>query len=48
MNVALDRPALLHGVAGRGDHLTSGIILAPSLGYMDRAYARCPRAGLEP
>ena len=23
---------------GDGDHLTSGIILAPSLGYMDRAY----------
>ena len=32
------RPALLHRLARRGDHLTAGIILAPGLGYMDRAW----------
>jgi phytoene dehydrogenase-like protein len=38
MNVALDRLPSFTALSGEGDHLTSGIILAPSLGYMDRAY----------
>ena len=38
MNVALDRLPSFTALPGDGDHLTSGIILAPSLSYMDRAY----------
>jgi phytoene dehydrogenase-like protein len=38
MNVALDRLPSFTALPGDGDHLSSGIILAPSLGYMDRAY----------
>ncbi|MGY4339463.1 phytoene dehydrogenase-like protein [Bradyrhizobium sp. LM2.9] len=38
MNVALDRLPSFTALPGDGDHLTSGIILAPSLGYMDRAF----------
>ncbi|MDE2379037.1 NAD(P)/FAD-dependent oxidoreductase [Bradyrhizobium sp.] len=38
MNVALARLPSFTALPGGGDHLTSGIILAPSLGYMDRAY----------
>ncbi|MBR0784189.1 phytoene desaturase family protein [Bradyrhizobium iriomotense] len=38
MNVALDRLPSFTALSGEGDHLTSGIILAPSLPYMDRAY----------
>ncbi|OAF18083.1 phytoene desaturase family protein [Bradyrhizobium neotropicale] len=38
MNVALDRLPSFTVLPGEGDHLTSGIILAPSLNYMDRAY----------
>jgi phytoene dehydrogenase-like protein len=38
MNVALDRLPSFTALPGEGDHLSSGIILAPSLGYMDRAY----------
>ncbi|WFU27311.1 NAD(P)/FAD-dependent oxidoreductase [Bradyrhizobium sp. CB1717] len=38
MNVALDRLPSFTALPGEGDHLTSGIILAPSLPYMDRAY----------
>jgi phytoene dehydrogenase-like protein len=38
MNVALDRLPSFAALPGEGDHLTSGIILAPSLAYMDRAY----------
>lgn len=38
MNVALDRLPSFTALSGEGDHLTSGIILAPSLAYMDRAY----------
>src|SRR5438309_9913827 len=37
MNVALDRLPSFTALPRDGDHLTSGIILAPSLGYMDRA-----------
>ena len=33
-----DRPARFTALPGDGDHLTAGIIIAPSLGYMDRAY----------
>jgi len=38
MNLALDRLPSFTALLGEGDHLSSGIILAPSLGYMDRAY----------
>jgi len=38
MNVALDALPSFTALPGEGDHLTAGIILAPSLGYMDRAY----------
>ncbi|WP_441237885.1 phytoene desaturase family protein [Bradyrhizobium sp. 930_D9_N1_4] len=38
MNVALDRLPSFTALPGDGDHLSSGIILAPSLGYMDRAW----------
>lgn len=38
MNVALSRLPDFSALPGGGDHLTAGIILAPSLGYMDRAY----------
>jgi phytoene dehydrogenase-like protein len=38
MNVALSRLPDFTALPGPGDHLTSGIILAPSLGYMDRAF----------
>ena len=39
MNVALSRLPNFNAIPGRGDHLTAGIIVAPSLDYMDRAYA---------
>ena len=38
MNVALNRLPSFTVLPGRGDHLTAGIIMAPSLDYMDRAY----------
>jgi phytoene dehydrogenase-like protein len=38
MNVALARLPSFTALPGPGDHLTAGIILAPSLGYMDRAW----------
>src|ERR1700732_1084412 len=38
MNVALSRLPSFAALPGAGDHLTAGIILAPSLGYMDRAW----------
>ncbi|MCC6595765.1 MAG: NAD(P)/FAD-dependent oxidoreductase [Rhodanobacteraceae bacterium] len=38
MNVALERLPSFSVLPGDGDHLTAGIILAPSLAYMDRAY----------
>jgi phytoene dehydrogenase-like protein len=38
MNVALTRLPSFTALPGAGDHLTAGIILAPSLGYMDRAW----------
>jgi phytoene dehydrogenase-like protein len=38
MNVALSRLPSFPALPGPGDHLTAGIILGPSLGYMDRAW----------
>ena len=38
MNVALSALPTFTALPGKGDHLTAGIILGPSLGYMDRAF----------
>ncbi len=38
MNVALNALPSFTALPGDGDHLTAGIILAPSLAYMDRAW----------
>ncbi len=38
MNVALSRLPDFSVLPGEGDHLTAGIIIAPSLDYMDRAW----------
>ena len=38
MNGALSRLPSFSAMPGGGDHLTAGIILAPSLAYMDRAW----------
>jgi phytoene dehydrogenase-like protein len=38
MNVALSKLPDFTALPGEGDHLTAGIILAPDLDYMDRAY----------
>jgi phytoene dehydrogenase-like protein len=38
MNVALSALPSFSALPGGGDHLTAGIILAPSLAYMDRAW----------
>jgi phytoene dehydrogenase-like protein len=38
MNVALNALPSFAALPESGDHLTAGIILAPSLGYMDRAW----------
>jgi len=38
MNVALNALPSFTALPGAGDHLTAGIILAPSLAYMDRAW----------
>jgi phytoene dehydrogenase-like protein len=38
MNVALSALPTFTALPGPGDHLTAGIIIAPSLGYMDRAW----------
>src|ERR1700710_223563 len=38
MNVALNAPPSFTALPGAGDHLSAGIIIAPSLGYMDRAW----------
>ena len=39
MNVALSQLPRFSALPDAGDHLTAGIIIAPSLAYMDRAYA---------
>ena len=41
MNVALSRLPTFTARPEAGDHLTAGIIIAPSLAYMDRAYRDC-------
>jgi phytoene dehydrogenase-like protein len=38
MNVALNALPSFTALPGTGDHLSAGIILGPSLGYMDRAW----------
>src|SRR5947209_3038697 len=38
MNVALSALPSFAALPGDGDHLSAGLILAPSLGYMDRAW----------
>src|SRR3569833_1588788 len=38
MNVALSGLPSFTALPGQGDHLSAGIILAPSLGYMERAW----------
>ena len=48
MNVALSALPSFTALPGAGDHLTAGIILAPSLGYMDRAWQDARSARLEP
>ena len=48
MNVALSALPSFTALPGAGDHLTAGIILAPSLGYMDRAWQDARSAWLEP
>lgn len=45
MNVALSRLPDFSALPGNGDHLTAGIILAPSLDYMDRAWQDARRDG---
>jgi len=45
MNVALSRLPDFTALPGAGDHLTAGIIIAPSLAYMDRAYDDARRHG---
>ncbi len=40
MNVALSRLPDFTALPGQGDHLTAGIIMAPTLAYMDRAWLR--------
>ena len=45
MNVALDRLPSFTVKPGRGDHLTAGIIIAPSLDYMHRAHAEAALNG---
>jgi phytoene dehydrogenase-like protein len=38
MNVALSELPRFTSLPGQGDHLTAGIVLAPSLGHLDRAH----------
>jgi phytoene dehydrogenase-like protein len=45
MNVALSTLPNFSALPGAGDHLTAGIILAPSLVYMDQAYRDCVAHG---
>jgi phytoene dehydrogenase-like protein len=45
MNVALSRLPDFSALPGTGDHHTAGIIMAPSLGYMDAAYRDCVSRG---
>ncbi|HEX8379354.1 MAG TPA: NAD(P)/FAD-dependent oxidoreductase [Allosphingosinicella sp.] len=45
MNVALSELPRFTSLPQEGDHLTAGIIIAPSLGYMDRAYTSARTEG---
>ena len=45
INVALSKLPDFTALPGPGDHLTAGIVLAPSLAYMDRAFQDCMRHG---
>ncbi|KRG62649.1 FAD-dependent oxidoreductase [Stenotrophomonas humi] len=45
MNVALSRLPDFTVLPGQGDHLTAGIIIAPGLDYMDRAYLDARQQG---
>jgi phytoene dehydrogenase-like protein len=45
INVALSKLPDFSALPGAGDHHTAGIILAPSLSYMDEAYHDCVRHG---
>jgi phytoene dehydrogenase-like protein len=45
MNVALSELPRFTSKPEAGDHLTAGIIMAPSLGYMDRAFIDAKRDG---
>jgi phytoene dehydrogenase-like protein len=45
MNVALSELPSFTSLPGAGDHLTAGIIIGPSLGYMDRAFTDARRDG---
>jgi len=45
MNVALSKLPVFSSLPAAGDHHTSGIILAPSLSYMDQAYRDCVQYG---
>jgi phytoene dehydrogenase-like protein len=45
MNVALSKLPEFSALPEPGDHHTSGIILAPSLSYMDKAYRDCVSHG---
>jgi phytoene dehydrogenase-like protein len=45
MNVALSKLSDFSALPGPGDHLTAGIIMAPSLSYMDRAHRDCIEHG---
>jgi phytoene dehydrogenase-like protein len=45
MNVALSELPRFTSLPEPGDHLTAGIIIAPSLAYMDRAYMDARRVG---
>jgi phytoene dehydrogenase-like protein len=45
MNVALSELPKFSVLPKRGNHLTAGIIIAPSLGYMERAYLDSSRDG---
>lgn len=45
MNVALSELPRFTSLPDQGDHLTAGIIMAPSLAYMDRAFINAKRDG---
>ncbi len=48
MNVALSELPRFTSLPAPGDHLTAGIIIAPSLQYMDKAYLDARRDGVSP